>query len=89
MTENEFMERIETIQHQLKHTYDKDVQINVDQDIDLVIDDTIVAYFDGDLNNKLYLTSVACNFVASEILPVINDFNNKVSQLINQYDNEL
>ena len=89
MTENEFMERIEIIQHQLKHTYDKDVQINVDQDIDLVIDDTIVAYFDGDLNNKLYLTPVACNFVASEILPVINDFNNKVSQLINQYDNEL
>lgn len=87
MTENEFMERIETIQRQLKHTYDKDVQINVEQDIDLIIDDTIVAYFDNTPGTKLYLTPLACNFVASEILPIINAFNDKVSSLINRVTN--
>lgn len=89
MTDNKFMKRIEKIQRQLKHTYNKDVQINVEQDIDLVIDDTIVAYFDNALNTKLYFTPLACNFLATEILPIINAFNDKVSQLINQYDNEL
>lgn len=82
MTENEFMERIENIQRQLKHTYDKDIQINVEQDIDLVIDDTIVAYLENGLNIKLYLTPLACNFSATEILPIISAFNDKVSQLI-------
>lgn len=84
MTDNKFMKRIEKIQRQLKHTYNKDVQINVEQDIDLVIDDTIVAYFDNALNTKLYFTPLACNFSATEILPIINAFNDKVSNLINQ-----
>lgn len=89
MTDNKFMKRIEKIQRQLKHAYNKDVQINVEQDIDLVIDDTIVAYFDNALNTKLYFTPLACNFLGSEILPIINAFNDKVSNLINQYDKEL
>lgn len=89
MTDNKFMKRIEKIQRQLKHTYNKDVQINVEQDIDLVIDDTIVAYFDNALNTKLYFTPLACNFSAAEILPIINAFNDKVLNLINQYDKEL
>ena len=90
MTDNEkFMKRIEKIQRQLKHTYDKDVQINVEQDIDLVIDDVIVAYFHDAVAAKLYFTPLACNFLGTEILPIINAFNDKVSNLINQYDNEL
>lgn len=89
MTDNEFMKRIKKIQRQLKHTYDKDVQINVEQDIDLVIDDAIVAYFDNTLGTKLYFTPLACHFVGTEILPIINGFYDKVSQLINQYDEEL
>ena len=89
MTDKKFMKRIERIQRQLKHTYDKDIQINVEQDIDLVIDDVIVAYFDNAVNTKLYFTPLTCNFSATEILPIINAFNDKVSQLINQYDSEL
>lgn len=89
MTDKKFMKRIEKIQWFLKHTYDKNVQINVEQDIDLVIDDVIVAYFDNAVNTKLYFTPLACNFSGSEILPIINDFNNKVSNLIYEYDNEL
>ena len=89
MTDNEFMEEIEKIQGQLKHTYNKDVQINVEQDIDLVIDDVIVAYFDNAVNTKLYFTSLTCNFSGTEILPIINEFNDKVKDLIDEYDSEL
>ena len=89
MTDNEFMKRVEKIQRQLKNTYDKDVQINVEQDIDLVFDDVIIAYFDNAVNTKLYLTPLACNFSGSEILPIINAFNEKVKNLIVEYDNEL
>ena len=89
MTDNEFMKRVEKIQRQLKNTYDKDVQINVEQDIDLVFDDVIIAYFDNAVNTKLHLTPLACNFSGSEILPIINAFNEKVKNLIVEYDNEL
>ena len=89
MTENEFMERIEAIQHQLKHTYDKDVQINVDQDIDLLIDSDVVAYFDNAVATKLEFTHYIANFSGTEILPIINAFNEKVKNLIVECDNEL
>ena len=89
MTDEKFMERVGKIQCQLKHTYDKDIQINVEQDIDLLIDGVTVAYFVNAVNTKLRFTQLACEFSASEILPIINAFNDKVSNLINQYDKEL
>ena len=89
MTYERFMKRVKKIQRQLKRTYDKDVQINAEQDIDLVIDDVIVAYFDNAVNTKLYLTPLVCNFSGTEILPIINAFNEKVKNLIVEYDNEL
>ena len=89
MTDKKFMKRIEKIQRHLKHTFGKNLQINVEQDIDLVIDDVIVAYFDNAVNTKLYFTPLACNFSGTEILPIINAFNEKVKNLIVEYDSEL
>ena len=89
MTDERFMKRVKKIQRQLKRTYHKDVQINVEQDIDLIIDDVIVAYFDNVVNTKLYFTPLACNFSGTEILPIINAFNEKVKNLIVEYDSEL
>lgn len=89
MTDEKFMKRIGKIQCQLKHIYDKDIQINVEQDIYLLINGVTVAYFDNAVNTKLRFTQLPCMFSASEILPIINVFNDKVAYLINQYDKEL
>lgn len=89
MTDSEFMKQIEKVQRHLKHAYGKDVQINVGRDIDLLIDDVTVAYFKNAVNTKLRFTQLVCEFSATEILPIINRFNDRVSNLIREYGSEL
>ena len=87
MTDNEFTKRLKGIEDELNDFYDYDVKVTMDRAINLIVNNKCVAYFDNALNAGMEINRGA--YDDYKIASIVYDFNKKVTDLVNQYDNEL
>ena len=87
MTDNEFTKRLKGIEDELNDFYDYDVKVTMDQAINLIVNNKCVAYFDNALNAVMEINRGV--YDDYKIASIVYNFNEKVTYLINQYDNEL